>query len=139
MTEETVKKKKVRVRNVDGSKNAKSAKSEDHISKKVQYQKLLVKNYQKTETAIALMTLAILAFTNVFVTHLFNGANEYWLLAICSLISFGIELTAFGLIYYCMTHYDGKDFKRYMQKLTILIGASLAFTAVVKLLIVIFF
>lgn len=139
MTEETVKKKKVRVRNVDGSKNTKSAKSEDHISKKVQYKKLLVKNYQKTETAVALMTLAILAFTNVFVTHLFNGANEYWLLAICSLVSFGIELTAFGLIYYCLTHYDGKDFKRYMQKLTILIASSLAFTAVVKLLIVIFF
>lgn len=136
MTEETVKKKKVRVRNVDGSKNAKS---ENHISKKVQYKKLLVKNYQKTETAVALMTLAILAFTNVFVTHLFNGANEYWLLAICSLVSFGIELTAFGLIYYCLTHYDGKDFKRYMQKLTILIASSLAFTAVVKLLIVIFF
>ena len=139
MTEETVKKKKVRVRNVDGSKNAKSAKAEDHIAKKVQYKKLLVKNYQKTETAVALMTLAILAFTNVFVTHLFNGANEYWLLAICSLVSFGIELTAFGLIYCCLTHYDGKDFKRYMQKLTILIASSLAFTAVVKLLIVIFF
>lgn len=139
MTEETVKKKKVRVRNVDGSKNAKFAKAEDHIAKKVQYKKLLVKNYQKTETAVALMTLAILAFTNVFVTHLFNGANEYWLLAICSLVSFGIELTAFGLIYYCLTRYDGKDFKRYMQKLTILTASSLAFTAVVKLLIVIFF
>lgn len=136
MTEETVKKKKVRVRNVNGSKNAKS---EDHISKKVQYKKLLVKNYQKTETAVALMTLAILAFANVFVTHLFNGTNEYWLLAICSLVSFAIELTSFGLIYYCLTHYDGKDFKRYMRKLTILIASSLAFTAVVKLLIVIFF
>ena len=136
MTEETVKKKKVRVRNVDGSKNAKS---ENHISKKVQYKKMLVKNYQKTETAVALMTLAILAFANVLVTHLFNGANEYWLLAICSLVSFAIELTSFGLIYYCLTHYDGKDFKRYMKKLTILIASSLAFTAVVKLLIVIFF
>lgn len=140
MTEEAVKKKKVRASNVDQSETMqRSANSSEDQVKKIEYKKLLVKSYRKPETAIAFMILAILAFVNVIVTHLFNGADEYWLLAICSLVSFGMELTAFCLIYYCMTHYDGEDFKRYMRKLIILISSALSFTAFVKLLVVIFF
>lgn len=107
----------------------------------VQSQKLqlLKKNLRKNETPIALLLMSGLSFLNVIVTHLFNGSDEYFMLAAMSIISFIIEIVAFSLIIYCAATFKGKKFKSNMKRLIYSIAVALSFTAFVKLLIVIFF
>ena len=108
-------------------------------SRKDEMIELLKRNYLRKDTAAAIMTLAVLAFLNVFVTHLFDGTNEYLLLAIFSIISLLIELSVFGGTFYLMTHFESEKYAEHIKKLTIVTASALTFTAFVKLLIVIFF
>lgn len=108
-------------------------------SRKDEMIELLKRNYLRKDTAVAMMTLAVLAFLNVFVTHLFDGTNEYLLLAIFSIISLLIELSVFGGTFYLMTHFESEKYAEHIKKLTIVTASALTFTAFVKLLIVIFF
>lgn len=100
---------------------------------------LFKQNYLRKDTAAVMMTLAVLAFLNVFVTHLFDGTNEYLLIAIFSIISLLIELSVFGGAFYLMTHFESEKYAAHIKKLTIVTASALTFTAFVKLLIVIFF
>lgn len=100
---------------------------------------LFKQNYLRKDTAVVMMTLAVLAFINVFVTHLFDGTNEYLLIAIFSIISLLIELSVFGGAFYLMTHFESEKYAVHIKKLTIITASALTFTAFVKLLIVIFF
>ena len=100
---------------------------------------LFKQNYLRKDTAVVMMTLAVLAFINVFVTHLFDGTNEYLLIAIFSIISLLIELSVFGGAFYLMTHFESEKYVVHIKKLTIVTASALTFTAFVKLLIVIFF
>lgn len=96
-------------------------------------------NYQTRESMITAIVIAVLAFLNSFVTHLFDGADDTVIIPIFATISSLVCFGTVGTYFYMATQYDLEKFKSSIVKLTIASAAVLIFTAIIQLLVVIFF
>ena len=100
---------------------------------------LFLLNYQTRESMIAAIVIAVLAFLNSFVSHLFDGADDTVIIPIFATISSLVCFGTVGTYFYMATQYDLEKFKSSIVKLTIASAAVLIFTAIIQLLVVIFF
>ena len=100
---------------------------------------LFLLNYQTRESMIAAIVIAVLAFLNSFVSHLFDGADDTVIIPIFATISSLVCFGTVGTYFYIATQYDLEKFKSSIVKLTIASAAVLIFTAIIQLLVVIFF
>lgn len=112
---------------------------EDDEEEELDTKSLFLLNYQTRESMIAAIVIAVLAFLNSFVSHLFDGADDTVIIPIFATISSLVCFGTVGTYFYMATQYDLEKFKSSIVKLTIASAAVLIFTAIIQLLVVIFF
>ena len=100
---------------------------------------LFLLNYQTRESMIAAIVIAVLAFLNSFVSHLFDGADDTVIIPIFATISSLVCFGTVGAYFYMATQYNSEKFKSSIVKLAMASSAVLIFTAIIQLLVVIFF
>ena len=115
--------------------NEEDEEEEEELDTKSQF----LLNYQTRESMITAIVIAVLAFLNSFVTHLFDGADDTVIIPIFATISSLVCFGTVGTYFYMATQYDLEKFKSSIVKLTIASAAVLIFTAIIQLLVVIFF
>lgn len=96
-------------------------------------------NYQTRESMITAIVVAVLAFLNSFVSHLFDGADDTVIIPIFATISSLVCFGTVGAYFYMATQYTLEKFKSSIVKLAMASAAVLIFTAIIQLLVVIFF
>lgn len=112
---------------------------EDDEEEELDTKSLFLLNYQTRESMIAAIVIAVLAFLNSFVSHLFDGADDTVIIPIFATISSLVCFGTVGTYFYMATQYDLEKFKSSIVKLTIASAAVLIFTAIIQLLVVVFF
>lgn len=112
---------------------------EDDEEEELDTKSLFLLNYQTRESMIAAIVIAVLAFLNSFVSHLFDGADDTVIIPIFATISSLVCFGTVGTYFYMATQYNLEKFKSSIVKLTIASAAVLIFTAIIQLLVVIFF
>ena len=113
--------------------------AEDEEEEELDTKSQFLLNYQTRESMITAIAIAVLAFLNSFVTHLFDGADDTVIIPIFATISSLVCFGTVGTYFYMATQYDLEKFKSSIVKLTIASAAVLIFTAIIQLLVVIFF
>ena len=113
--------------------------AEDEEEEELDTKSQFLLNYQTRESMITAIVIAVLAFLNSFVTHLFDGADDTVIIPIFATISSLVCFGTVGTYFYMATQYDLEKFKSSIVKLAIASAAVLIFTAIIQLLVVIFF
>ena len=119
--------------------SAEVSNEEEDEEEELDTKSLFLLNYQTRESMIAAIVIAVLAFLNSFVSHLFDGADDTVIIPIFATISSLVCFGTVGTYFYMATQYDLEKFKSSIVKLTIASAAVLIFTAIIQLLVVIFF
>ena len=119
--------------------SAEVSNEEEDEEEELDTKSLFLLNYQTRESMIAAIVIAVLAFLNSFVSHLFDGADDIVIIPIFATISSLVCFGTVGTYFYMATQYDLEKFKSSIVKLTIASAAVLIFTAIIQLLVVIFF
>ena len=119
--------------------SAEVSNEEEDEEEELDTKSLFLLNYQTRESMIAAIVIAVLAFLNSFVSHLFDGADDTVIIPIFATISSLVCFGTVGTYFYIATQYDLEKFKSSIVKLTIASAAVLIFTAIIQLLVVIFF
>ena len=88
---------------------------------------------------ITAIVIAVLAFLNSFVSHLFDGADDTVIIPIFATISSLVCFGTVGTYFYMAAQYETEKFKSSVVKLAMISSAVLIFTAIIQLLVVIFF
>lgn len=117
------------------SSNEDEEEEEEELDTKSQF----LLNYQTRETMITAIVIAVLAFLNSFVTHLFDGADDTVIIPIFATISSLVCFGTVGTYFYMAAQYETEKFKSSVVKLAMISSAVLIFTAIIQLLVVIFF
>ena len=115
--------------------NEEDEEEEEELDMKSQF----LLNYQTRETMITAIVIAVLAFLNSFVSHLFDGADDTVIIPIFATISSLVCFGTVGTYFYMAAQYETKKFKSSVVKLATISSAALIFTAIIQLLVVIFF
>ena len=113
--------------------------AEDEEEEELDTKSQFLLNYQTRESMITAIVIAVLAFLNSFVTHLFDGADDTVIIPIFATISSLVCFGTVGTYFYMATQYETKKFKSSIVKLATISAAALIFTAIIQLLVVIFF
>ena len=115
--------------------NEEEEEEEEELDTKSQF----LLNYQTRETMITAIVIAVLAFLNSFVTYLFDGADDTVIIPIFATISSLVCFGTVGTYFYMAAQYETEKFKSSVVKLAMISSAVLIFTAIIQLLVVIFF
>ena len=99
----------------------------------------IIRNASNNESVFAFLTLSVLSFVNIFASKAFGGADDYLTMSILSIASFALELVFFVCLIVALTKNNAESSKKAMKSMTVLLSMTLAFTALIKLLVVFFF